>query len=250
MSRLSPNFPFALSLCLAAAFYAGTAAADWTGKGEVGVAVASGNSETKAANAKVEAINQLERWKHLLGLTGNYASDDIGTTGQRWEARGQSDYRFGERAFWFGSARFEDDRFSGFNYQTTASTGFGYHFINTEMTKLTGQVGAGYKFFETREALDDDGVTFIPADTDSELIFTGGVDFEHQLTDTTKIFNKFLVESGEENTFLQNELSLQVRMTEVLALAVGYAVRHNTDPPDGFEETDTLTTLNLVYEFK
>ena len=31
---------------------------------------------------------------------------------------------------------------------------------------------------------------------------------------------------------------------------VGFSVRHNTDPPVGFEETDTLTTINLVYEIK
>jgi putative salt-induced outer membrane protein YdiY len=31
---------------------------------------------------------------------------------------------------------------------------------------------------------------------------------------------------------------------------VGFSVRHNTDPPFGFEETDTLTTANLVYELK
>lgn len=227
-----------------------TAVADWSGKGEVGVAVASGNTKTEAANAKIEAVNQLERWKHLFGLTGNYASDEVGTTGQRWEARGQSDYNFGPRAFWFGSGRYEDDRFSGFEYQATIGTGFGYKFIDTEVTKLVGQVGTGYKFFETRDAFADDGLTIIPGDNDSELIFTGGVDFEHQLTDTTKILNKFLVESGSDNTFLQNELALQVRMTEVLALAVGYAVRHNTDPPAGFEETDTLTTLNLVYELR
>ena len=58
------------------------------------------------------------------------------------------------------------------------------------------------------------------------------------------------VEAGADNTFAQNDLSLQVKMTDVLALAVGFSVRHNTDPPVGFEETDTLTTVNLVYEIK
>jgi len=38
-------------------------------------------------------------------------------------------------------------------------------------------------------------------------------------------------------------------MNTKLALAVGCAVRHNTDPSEGFEETDTLTTVNPVYEF-
>jgi putative salt-induced outer membrane protein len=239
-----------LAIGLSLVLQAKQAAADWSGKGEVGIAVASGNTETEAANAKIEVVNQLERWKHLLGLTGNYASDEVGTTGQRWEARGQSDFSFGPRAFWFGSGRYENDRFSGFEHQATIGTGLGYKFIDTEATKLAGQIGAGYKFFETRDSLADDGITIIPGDNDSELIFTGGIDFEHRLTETTQILNKFLVESGGDNTFLQNELALQVRMTEVLALAVGYAVRHNTDPPEGFEETDTLMTVNLVYEIR
>ena len=58
------------------------------------------------------------------------------------------------------------------------------------------------------------------------------------------------MEAGADNTFLQNDIALQVKMTNVLALAVGYSVRHNTDPPVGFEKTDTLTTINLVYEIK
>lgn len=39
-------------------------------------------------------------------------------------------------------------------------------------------------------------------------------------------------------------------MTGVLALAVGYSVRHNTDPPFGFEKTETPTTINRVYEIR
>jgi putative salt-induced outer membrane protein YdiY len=41
-----------------------------------------------------------------------------------------------------------------------------------------------------------------------------------------------------------------VKISDVLALAVGYSVRRNTNPPLGFGRTDTLTTLNLVYEVK
>ena len=59
-----------------------------------------------------------------------------------------------------------------------------------------------------------------------------------------------VVESGAENTFVQNDISLQVKMTDVLALAVGYGVRHNSNPPVEFKKTDTLTTINLVYEIK
>ena len=67
---------------------------------------------------------------------------------------------------------------------------------------------------------------------------------------TKELLDKFLVESGSDNTFVQNDIGIQVQINETLALAAAYSVRHNTDPPLGFEKTDTLTTLNLVYEIK
>jgi len=237
-------------LLAAAGTYPGLAAADWSGKGELGAALASGNTDTENVNAKLELTNELGSWTHGFGLAGIYASDSGATTGQRWEVFGQSDYNFSERDFWFGAARYEDDRFSGFDYQATVSTGLGRHFVDTERMKLTGTAGIGYKYFETRDVLDDLGNLIERGDSDSNLIFRGTVDFEYQLTATTKVLDKFLVEAGSDNTYLQNDLALQVKMTDVLALSVGYQVRHNTDPPAGFKKSDTLTTVNLVYEFK
>jgi putative salt-induced outer membrane protein len=225
--------------------------ADWTGKGEAGLVIATGNTETETANAKLLFANEIGQWKHQFGGAGLYASsDEDGTTAQRWEAFEQSDYNFSPRTFWFGAARYEDDEFSGFEYQAIVSTGIGRKFIDTDVTKFTGTAGVGYKFFETRDAFDDAGVLIEPGDSDSEVVFRGTLDFDHQLTATTSVLDKFVVEAGADNTFLQNDIALQVKMTDVLALAVGYSVRHNTDPPVGFEKTDTLTTINLVYELK
>jgi putative salt-induced outer membrane protein len=89
-----------------------------------------------------------------------------------------------------------------------------------------------------------------PGVSDSEVVFRGTLDYDHELTATTSVLDKFLVEAGSDNTFVQNDIALQVKITDVLALAVGYSVRHNTDPQVGFEKTDTLTTVNLVYELK
>ena len=88
------------------------------------------------------------------------------------------------------------------------------------------------------------------ADSDSQAVFRGTLDYDHKFTATTSLVDKFIVEAGSENTFLQNDIALQVKMTSVLALAVGYSVRTNTDPPAGFKKTDSLTTINLVYEIK
>jgi putative salt-induced outer membrane protein len=238
-------------LLVGAVFWANPAAADWKGKAEAGLVIASGNTETETANAKALFANEIGLWKHTLGAAALYASDQGTTTAQRWEVSEQSDYNFNPRTFWFGAVRYEDDEFSGFEYQATVSTGIGRKFIDTAATKFVGTAGVGYKSFETRDTFDEDtGVLLAMGESDSEAVFRGTLDFEHAFTDTTKLIDKFIIEAGSTNTFAQNDLSLQVKMTDVLALAVGYSVRHNTDPPLGFEKTDTLTTINLVAEIK
>jgi putative salt-induced outer membrane protein len=240
--------PVVASLALVAS---GEARADWTGKGEAGLVLASGNTDSKTGNLKLDLATTIEQWKHAFGASAIYAAADNETTGQRWEVHEQSDYNFSAKSFWFGAGRYEDDRFSGFNYQATVSTGLGRHFIDTDQTKFIGTAGVGYKFFETRDVFDDTGTVLLqPGESDNEAVFRGTLDFSHSLTTTTKLLDKFLVEAGSNNTFVQNDLGIQVQMTDVLALAAAYSVRYNTDPPLGFGKTDTLTTLNLVYEIK
>jgi putative salt-induced outer membrane protein len=248
MSRPLLIVPVLASLAF---LFSGEARADWSGKGEAGLALASGNTSSKNGNVKLDLATTVDQWKHAFGGTAAYVAADGETTGQRWELHEQSDYNFSAKSFWFGAGRYEDDRFSGFNYQATLSTGLGRHFIDTDSTKFTGTAGVGYKFFETKDVFDDTGTVLLQkGGTDNEAVFRGTLDYGHNLTTTTKVLDKFLVESGSSDTFVQNDFGIQVQMTDVIALAVAYSVRYHTDPPLGFGKTDTLTTLNLVYEIK
>ena len=229
-----------VSVALALCSMSGAVLADWTAKSEVGASFATGNSENESANAALEVKNTLEKWTHTMGFAGNYGSDSSVTTAQRWEVRGQSDYKFTERAYWFGAGRYEDDRFSAYDFQATAATGLGYKFIDTERTKFWIQGGPGYRYAEFNQT----------GESEDGVIFRGDLGWDHQLTETTKIVERFLVETGSENTYFQNDLGLEVSMSDRLALRVGYQYRHNTDVPPGVEKTDTLTTLGLIYETK
>jgi putative salt-induced outer membrane protein len=250
ISRSLLVVPLVVSLALAAS---GEARADWTGKGEAGLVLANGNTDSKTGNVKFDLANTVEQWKHAFGGSAIYAASDGETTGQRWELHEQSDYNFSAQSFWFGAGRYEDDRFSGFDYQATLSTGLGRHFIDNDRTKFIGTAGVGYKVLETHDTYDLTGpvpVLLKQGERDTEAVFRGTLDLTHSLTGTTKLLEKLLVEAGADNTFVQNDIGIQVQMTDVLALAAAYSVRYNTDPPFGFGKTDTLTTLNLVYEIK
>jgi putative salt-induced outer membrane protein len=218
----------------------GPALAEWKGKGELGGSFASGNSENEAANAALEVTGSYDQWTHILGFAGNYGSDGNATTAQRWELRGQSNYKFTDRAYAFGAGRYEDDRFSAYDYQASLAGGLGYKIIDSEKTKLWVQGGPGYRFAK----FNDTG------ESEDGLIFRGDLGFEHQLTDNTKIVDRFLIETGSDNTYLQNDLGLEVSMNESFALRLGYQVRHNTDVDPGRDKTDTLATVGLIYQTK
>ena len=60
--------------------------ADWSGKGEAGLVIATGNTETKSANAKLLLANEVDNWKHQFGGAALYASSDPdGTMANRWD---------------------------------------------------------------------------------------------------------------------------------------------------------------------
>lgn len=218
----------------------GPALADWTGKGELGGSFASGNSENEAVNASIEMKGAYDKWVHTLGFAGNYGNDGTDTTAQRWELRGQTQHEFTDRAYGFGAARYEDDRFSAYDYQASLSGGLGYKIIDDDRTKFWVQGGPGYRFAEFRDT----------GESEDGVIIRGDLGLDHQLTETTKIVERFLVESGSDNTYLQNDIGLQVAINGALALRLGYQVRHNTDVAPGTEKTDTLTTIGLIYERK
>jgi putative salt-induced outer membrane protein len=244
---------FSIASVFCALLIAPAAQAQWTGKAELGVLLSSGNTEAKSANTKFDLKHEGTNWINAFFVGALYGENASFSTAERYESRYQTDYKITDRMSWFGALRAEQDRFSGFAYQATVSTGASYKFIDSPATKLQASLGAGYRRLKNEVLVKTDAgevIDRIEGEVQSEPVATLSSDYEHNFTETTKITNKLLAESGSDNTAVQNDLALQVSMTQTLALAVGLGVRYNTDPPPLSESTDTLITVNLVYNIK
>ena len=235
---------------LSALLLAPMASAAWSGKGEAGVVFASGNTDTESGNANIEVSNEVGDWKHSAGFSALYASNDGVDTAKRWALFGGTERTFNPKTYGLAAFRYEDDEFSGFDSQTSLSLGVGRRFIDDDQTKFNGTAGVGFKVTESSDVRDATGALLVAGERENEAIFRGTLDFERKLTDTTSLINAFIVEGASSNTFAENDLSLKVKVNDRLALALGFVVRHNTDPPLGFGSTDKVTTVNLVYEIK
>ena len=234
-------------------FCATTAQAQWTGKAELGILLSNGNTETKSANAKLDLTHESDKWRQNFYAAALYGENAEFVNAERYELRYQADRKITDRFSWFGAARAEEDRFSGFAYQATLSTGATYKFVDNPTTKFDGSLGAGYRILQPQVLIKTDAgevLARIKGEEEGDPVATLGSNFEHAFTESTKITNKFLSEIGSENTSVQDDIALQVNMNAVLALAVGIGVRYNSDPPPLAESTDTLFTVNLVYNIK
>ena len=247
----SKSLPFVAAFALTV--LAPAAQAQWTGKAELGILSSSGNTESKSANAKLDLTHQGANWKNNIYAAALYGENAEFSTAERYEARYQADRKINDRLSWFVGLRGEEDRFSGFAYQATASAGLSYKLIDNADTKLDVSVGAGYRMLQTETLIKTPAgevIDRIEGENEDDVVGTLSSNYEHAFTKTTKITNKLLVESGSLNTSVQDDVALAVSMTDTLALAVGFGVRYNTDPPPLAEDTDTLFTVNLVYNIK
>ncbi len=238
-------------LAFAAASASASASADeWSGKGEGGVVLSRGNADATTANAKLDVSEVNGPWKNTVTLALLYGKNASFTTAQRLEGHYQLDHSISDKLFGFVSVQGDQDKFEGFAYQATLSGGFGYKLVNSDATKLTASLGVGYRRL-VPEVLEKSPageiLSVVKEPSTGSAVATVGIDFQHQLTSTTTVLEKLLLEPGATNSTAQNDLALQVSISSKLALSLGYGLHYNSSPPVGAVRLDQLTTVNFVY---
>jgi putative salt-induced outer membrane protein len=241
--------PSIIAAVLFAALPFAAGAETWSGTGELGLVISRGNSKTETLNTKLGLGRESGQWNHTAFFAALRSSRDGETTASRYEFGGKSAYKLSELSYAYGSLRYENDDFAPFEYQWTASVGYGRTVIKSDTTELSFEGGPGYRRARPRDQISGDSGLPLRQDSEGDLVLRAAAHFKHRISDTTDLVNATLLEAGDENTFLQNDLGLQVRINARLALKAGFQVRHNTEADVDTRKTDTLTTLNLVYSF-
>jgi putative salt-induced outer membrane protein len=224
----------------------------WIGKGQFGFLDSHGNSNAESINGNLDLLRYDGDWKNELYAGGLYGKSAGITSAERIEAHEQTNYAISGNLFAFGGLRYEHDEFDGFEYQYTVTAGLGYHLLDTVSDKLTLQLGAGYSRLRP-ETIDKDAdgavIARVPLNSEGEAIGTLGLDYSHAFNKSTIFTNKLVVDSGSLNTSINDQLALTVKMSEKLALSVGYGIVDNTKPAAPTKNLDTTATVNLVFAF-
>ena len=210
----------------------------WAGKATLGYLATSGNTDNSSLNSGFEVGYTAGNWAHLLTLGAiNAAQDDV-TTAEAYDASWKSERNFSESNFMFGRLDWRKDLFSAYDSQFSQTVGYGRRLIDSDRHKLNATIGAGARQSD-----------LIDGTSESETIFRGGMDYTWTLNGNAEFKQDLIVESGEENTYLESVTALSAKLVGNLALVASYTIKNNSEVLPGIEDTDTFTALSLEYTF-
>ncbi len=235
-----------LSLILITAMANADEEKNFSGSGEAGLLVTSGNSETDSANAKIGLKYEKEHFLGEVNLAALYNSEKTEIDGnkedkvsaEKYNYSAKVGYKFNPANYVFFNADYEDDRFSGYDYKTTYSLGYGRKVITTDTINLDIEVGPGYRYDKPNLG-----------ETVDEAVFRGYAMFSYKFSDAVSFQQDLTVVTGSSNTNTKSVTALKSKIIGALGMKVAYKIDNNTDVPAGKEKTDTETALTLVYDF-
>lgn len=210
----------------------------WVSEVELGVVLTSGNTEEEILKLRVDATRESDRFKHNLHGDSLRNSRDGKLTAQKLYTFYKADYKLDREGALFGRISYEDDRFSGFDYQADATVGYTRMLRETDTTSLEGDLGIG-----ARRSVPDTGPS------DSEAIVRIAAAYSWQVSENAVFKQLLSAQIGSESTISRSETSLQTTVTNSLAMKLALTIRNNSEVPVGRENTDTETSVTLVYKF-
>lgn len=219
---------------------------NWEGEAELGVLITTGNSEETNLKGRFALLHNTERWRNLLEARSAYTEAEDETTAERYRGQGETNLKFSQHQYFFLRGSYEDDRFSGYDFRSSATTGYGHRVWEMEEDSfLDLSAGVGYRYNRFEEPDEDDGRY------EQEAIgrLAGHLDFA--LSENALFRQKLSTEFGlhDNNTITESETSLQASVVGDLSMKLGYRVTHVSDAPPDSAKTDTETSVSILYGF-
>lgn len=229
----------------------------WSGQVGLSGAARTGNTETQEVGFEGELTREFERTRHLAEFIFDFGQTEVESTDpvtdevttqteettNRLFASYEQNRLLTDKLFAFGDVDYERDRFSGFDYRTVVATGLGYDiFKNGTTWSVSG--GPGYRFERT-----DERITMEPEETNEELAARFASRFSHAFNDSVTLSNDTDILWTDISTTSFNRTAVTSDLMAGLAARASLEVTHESNPPEGAVETDTVTRIALVYAF-
>jgi putative salt-induced outer membrane protein len=220
----------------------------WQTSAELGAITTSGNTNGTTVTGKIDARQELEEWSNQYIVSGFFKEDERkladGSTvsfrsAERYSLSAKAAYKLleeGRKMFVLGS--YVDDKFGAFTTYSTLAVGGSRRVLHSEDKSLELELGPGY-FSGTR------------ANGDAESGFTvrGAAALRWQVGPTALFSHTVSVERGTSNVRSSAEAALSTKINGTMQMKAAVVARNDSNVPADKKNTDTQTSLTLVYSF-
>jgi putative salt-induced outer membrane protein len=210
----------------------------WSGKAEVGGYLTTGNSDTAGGTAVLDLNREGLRWRQKFHAQADYQSNQNITTREHYLASYEPNYKIDDRAYIYGVAQYEADRFLGYFNRYSTSVGAGYSVIKTAGTKLDLELGPAYRYTEFTDDTEQ-----------SSIAARGTANFSIRILSGLSVSQVASAYVQRFNSTLSGTTSINAKLIGPLSAALSYSVQYESEPPIGSVSTDTTSRASLVYSF-
>lgn len=223
-------------------------AGTWFTSAELGAISTSGNTNGTSVTGKIDARHEMNNWSNEYIASGFFKQDEImdddgrriaQRSAQRWALSAKAAFKLlgeGKRAFVLGSH--VNDRFGAYTRYSSVSVGHGSQWFKSYDKTLDVEIGPGYFSGERATGEEESGMTV-----------RGAAQFRWAVSPSAAFVQSVSVERGTSNTHSIAETALSTKINSTMQMKAGFSARNDTNVPTGKKNTDTQTSLTMVYSF-
>jgi len=218
----------------------------WETTAAAGVTLTRGNSETFLGTLTLDSKRKWEHDEAAFGVAGGYGeSTTAGLNTKNTEfVRGFGQYNrlFNERLYGGLRVDGEYDGIAGVEYRARVSPLAGYYLVKKPKTSLAVEVGPSFVWEHLKDTASR-----------SYVAARAGERFDHKLTETTKIWQRFefvpdLSRIGEKYLLI-SEVGIDAAITKQMSLRAVFQDSYDSEPAAGREKNDIRLITGIAYKF-
>ena len=215
----------------------------WSGNIGAGLAITSGNTDTKTFNLAGAAASDAKE-RNVIKIDGAYlkSSTSGDETVDRKALGVRDEYGLGKRSYAFGEIRYLGDQFKDIKYLISPLVGLGYKLVDEKTVGLSVDAAVGGAF-ETPET----------GDSTNSGAYHVGETFGWKLTPTATFSQSatgLWKTRDSSDSLYRVEASLSASVSSRFELKVSFADEYKNKPASvTIKKNDTALLANVVYKF-
>jgi putative salt-induced outer membrane protein len=209
---------------------------NWKGRGQLGAALSTGNSDVRSLTVGLNLQRDGIDWRHRIDAVFDITDNRKGSDQERILGGYQLDYKISDRAYSWGRLEYERNREAGIKRRFAESAGLGWRALRGKAVRWDLEAGPALR--QTR---------FVDY-TENSVAGRGASRFAWKLSGATEFTSDTAIFFDSSAT-INNTAALTARMFGALATRLSYNLAWEQDPPVGLQSLDTTTRVTLVYDF-